>query len=233
MLRAELAVVRPTGDPAGTVATRSAGLIEFSATLSFGSAEEAPEEPTLRTTLPAGVRANARCYVVETDDADENRREILGEILALTEADLGSALEAVLRELTIAAALSDAVLETRAARVAPVLPAPAAALQALALDVRDAGFPVRFAPTWTALEKGEIGLGTDGAEQELRSFLERHQAYRIARAVVGSQPASGLLSSYMKPQAPITIPPPERASAAIPHSPLPTPYSLRLRQEPR
>lgn len=175
MLGTKLAAVRPTGDTAGIVATRCAGLIEFSATLSWGSAKDVPREPTLRT-LPAG----ARCSIVETDDLCENRREILGEILALSEDDLGSALDTILRALTTAAALSDAVLESRAARVAPVRPAPAVALQALALDVCEAGFPVRFAPTWTPLGEGEIGLGTCGAERELRDFICGHHAYRMA-----------------------------------------------------
>ncbi len=164
--------MRPTGDPAGTVATRSAGLVEFSATLFFRQAEDVPGEPTL-----GDLPKSARWSVVETDDFVKNRREILGEILALTDADLGSALERVLRSLTIAAALSDAVLETRATRVSPVRPAHAATLQALALDVREAGFAVRFAPTWTTLEEGEIGLGVSGAERELRRFLLAHPSY--------------------------------------------------------
>ncbi len=167
--------MRPTEDLAGTVATRSAGLIEFSATLSFRRAEDVPEAPT-----PPVLPERARCSVVETYDIAENRREILGEILALSEGDLGSALETILRSLTIAAALSDAILETRAACVAPVRPAPAETLQALALDVRKAGFPVRFAPTWMPLAEGEIGLGVSGKEQELRGFLEGHPSYRLA-----------------------------------------------------
>ena len=134
-----------------------------------------PQEPTLRISPPG-----ARCTVVETDDPAENRREILGEILSLSEADLGSALEAVLRSLATAAALSDAVLQTRATRVAPVRAAPAATLQTLALSVREAGCPVRFAPTWTPLGEGEIGLGICGAERELRGFLEEHRAYGMA-----------------------------------------------------
>jgi hypothetical protein len=167
--------VRLTGDPAGTLATRSSGLIEFSATLSFRHPEDMPEAPT----LPAPPVA-ARCSVVETEDAAGGRREMLGEILALSETDLGCALEAVLRSLAIAAALSDAVLQTRAARVRPVRPAPAAALQALALDLRDAGFRVRFAPTWTPVAEGEIGLGILGAEKELESFLLAHPSWRTA-----------------------------------------------------
>ena len=120
-----------------------------------------------------------RCPVVETHDPAERRCEILGEILALSEGDLGSALETVLRSLTTTAALSDAVLETRATRLAPVRAAPAAGLQALALDVRDAGFRVWFAPTWTPLAEGEIGLGTLGAEQELEGFLGGHPSWSM------------------------------------------------------
>ncbi len=167
--------MHPTGDPAGTVATRSAGLVEFSARLSWRGAEDLPQGPTLPF-----VPDSARCSVVETEDPGESRREILGEILALSEADLGSALETMLRSLTTAATLSEAVLETRVARVTPVRAAPAATLQALALDLRDAGFPVRFAPTWTPLADAGIGLGATGAEEELKSFLRTHPSWSLA-----------------------------------------------------
>ena len=132
-----------------------------------------PGEPTLGA-LPAG----ARLSVLETDDGS-GTREILGEILALSEAELGSALENVLRSLAIAATLGDAILETSAARRQPVRPAPAGPLQALALDVLEAGFPVRFAPTWTPLSEGEIGLGVGGAEEKLRAFIGSHPSWSM------------------------------------------------------
>lgn len=166
--------MHPTGDAAGTVAARSAGLIEFSATLSYGCAGEMPGTPI----LPA-LPGTARCSFVETADNGEGRLEILGEILALSEADLGHALETVLRSLTITAALSDAVLKTRAGRLEPARAAPAAALQALALDLRDAGFGVRFAPTWTPVAEGGIGLGIRGAEKELERFLGAHPSWSL------------------------------------------------------
>jgi hypothetical protein len=100
--------------------------------------------------------------------------------MALSEADLGSALENVLRSLTIAAALADATLETSATRQQPVRPAPAGPLQTLALDVREAGFPVRFAPTWTPLSEGELGLGVGGAEESLRAFIVAHPSWSMA-----------------------------------------------------
>ena len=159
----------PTCDPAGTVATRTAGLLEFSATLSWNKVEDLPQGPTL-----AATPERARCSFVETDDPETGRRGILGELMALSQGDLGLALQSVLRSLTASAALSDAVLETRAARVTPPASAPATTLQALALDLRDAGFQVRFAPSWTPVPVGTIGLGTLGAEQELQSFIEAH-----------------------------------------------------------
>ena len=164
----------PTGDPAGTVATCTAGLLEFSATLCWNRIEDLPQAPTLPT-LPE----TAKCSVVDTDDPETGRREILGEILALSKRDLGSALENVLRSLTTAAALSDAMLETRAARVTPPASTPATTLQTLALDLRDAGFAVRFAPSWTPVPEGAVGLGILGAEQELLSFIEAHLSWRV------------------------------------------------------
>ena len=178
LVRAErrlVLAVLPTDDPAGTIATRTAGLVEFSATLSWKQAGDVPPVPTLPA-LPETVR----CSVVETDAPEEGRREVLGEIVALSESDLGSALETVLRSLTITAALSDALLETRAARVTPPGSAPARALQALALDLWNAGFRVRFAPSWTPVPEERIGLGITGAEDELRGFLEAHPVWEMA-----------------------------------------------------
>ncbi|MDQ2672742.1 MAG: hypothetical protein M3Y38_07965 [Actinomycetota bacterium] len=163
----------PTGDPAGTVATRTAGLLEFSATLSWNGLEDLPKAPALAA--PPGT---ARCSVFESVDPETGKREILGEMLALSERDLGTALENVLRTLATSAALSDAVLEIRTTRVTPPASAPATALQALALDLWAAGFGVVFAPSWTPVPEGAVGLGILGAEQELRRFIEAHPAWK-------------------------------------------------------
>jgi hypothetical protein len=165
--------VRLTDDPAGTIATSSAGIVEFSATLSWEGPDGAPGAPTLPALPPS-----ARCSVFETDDPVRGTRAILGEILALTKRDLGSALEAVLRSLTIAAALSDAVIETSAVRSTPPGSVPATTLQRLALDLWDAGFGVRFAPSWMPVPPGAVGLGVSGSEQEIGGFLEAHPSWR-------------------------------------------------------
>lgn len=173
LVETRLRVVVPTGYPSGTIATVAAGLVEFSATLSFKRAEDVPSSPTLPA-LPETVR----CSAVEKDGPE--RREITGEILGLHERDLGSALETVLRSLTISAALSDALLETSAARVTPPSSPSAATLQALALDLWNAGFHVRFGPSWTPVPEGAIGLGVSGAEVELGRFLQAHSFWEMA-----------------------------------------------------
>ena len=172
MAERRLTAVFPTPDPAGTIATSTAGMIEFSATFSWAGTEDIPQSPTLPV-----FPERARCSVVETDDPASGTRGIVGELLALSESDLGSALETVLRSLTISATLSDAVLETSAARVRPPGSAPAAALQALAFDLWEAGFHVRFSPSWTPVPEGALGLGTRGADRELKSFLQDHPSW--------------------------------------------------------
>ena len=163
----------PTGDPAGTIATRTAGRIDFSATLCWDTLAQMPPAPTLPS-----LSECARCSVVETDDPASHTREIMGEILALSATDLGSALETVLRSLTITAALSDAVLETRASRLKAPAATPPSTLQALARDLWDAGFGVTFAPSWMPVPVGAVGLGVRGAERELDGFLRAHPSWR-------------------------------------------------------
>ena len=70
----------PTGDPAGTVATHTAGLLEFSATLSWNTLEDLPQAPT----LPALPQL---CSVSRRMTPRRAGVKSLGEILALSERD--------------------------------------------------------------------------------------------------------------------------------------------------
>lgn len=171
----ERTLVLPTGEPAGTVATSTAGAIEFGATLLWDRAEDEVPESTPLPALPESVRRS----IVEIDASGEARREVLGQILALTRRDLRLALEAVLRSLTVAAALSGAVLETRVVRVAQPRVAPSRVVQALALDLREAGFAVRFSPSWTPASVRGVAVGFGGAEAELKRFFEKHQSWEM------------------------------------------------------
>ncbi len=168
-------LVLPTGEPAGTVATSTAGAVEFGATLLWDRAED---ELPQSTTLPA-LPENVRRSIVEIDAPAEARREVLGEIVALTQHDLRLALEAVLRSLTVAAALSEAVLETRLVRVAQPRVAPSRVVQELALDLWEAGFAVRFGPSWTPASVRGVAVGFGGAEAELKRFFGEHQSWEI------------------------------------------------------
>lgn len=159
----------PTQDRAGTIATRCAGVAEFRATLCGG-----PPGALVLPALPEGVR----CSVAQTGDSEEGRLEILGEVRAFTGRDLGAAVETILRSLTVAAALREALLEACATRLSPPVATPAPTLEVLALDLRDAGFRVGFAPSWTAVREGGVALGVRGAEAELRAFLEAHPSWK-------------------------------------------------------
>ena len=123
---------------------------------------------------------NARLELTEATLPDGTGREISCSLRALTERDLGAAFEGVMRDISVAAALSDAVLEIRATRVAPPRPAPPDALQALARDLWDSGFPVRFASSWTPAPAGAVGLGVDGMAERMRGFLAHHPSWKLA-----------------------------------------------------
>lgn len=165
----------PTADPAGTIATRTAGLAEVRATFSWDRPQDAPAG----TLLPdvSAIARSVRCELAETPLPCGTAREVSGTVLALTEEDLGSALESVLRGITAAAALSDALLESRVLRVARPRATPQDVLEALALDLWAAGFSVRFAPSWKPVPAGTVALGGGGDEDGLGDFLANHPAW--------------------------------------------------------
>ena len=120
-----------------------------------------------------------RLSVVETEDPGSAGRCIAGEIRALTQHELGSALEFVLRTVTTAATLTEAVLEVEAVRaVTPEAPSPVA-LQELARDLWEAGFGVRFAPSWTLASGADVCVGV-GTNRDLGDFLSSHPSWRLA-----------------------------------------------------
>ncbi len=137
-----------------------------------------PAHPTLGEWPGAST---ARISVAETQDPGSSwRRIISGEIRALTQQELGSALDAVLRSVTTAAALTEAVLEVEAVRWATPKVGSASALQALARDLWEAGFPVRFGPSWTPVPGADVCVGVGGTNRDLGDLLSAHPSWRIA-----------------------------------------------------
>lgn len=165
------------GEPAGLIATRTAGVVEFSATLAGQSPGDVPPGPVLGM-LPGFEPGTLRCSFVETDESHRTERRVAGEIRAFTEGELGAALDAALRAITVAAALTEAVLEVRAVRVASPGVASPRALEGLARDLWEAGFAVRFGRSWSAAPGVEISVGTGGAEGALEDFLRGHPLWK-------------------------------------------------------
>ena len=120
-----------------------------------------------------------RCTLSEVKGPEPATRRLVGEVSALTQADLGAALEAVLRALTTAAALTEAILEVGAVRSVPPRVASPRALERLARDLWEAGFSVRFEPSWTPAPAAEAYLGVGGRD-DLCEFLRSHPSWSPA-----------------------------------------------------
>ena len=160
-----------TGQPAGTVATRGAGLADFRAVLEWDAADHRPA-----SCLPAPGDF-FRQDLVETLSPCGTRLEVRGGIWALTERGLAGAVERVMRGVSDAAAVSGAVLEMRVVRESAPRGFRPDLVQALAVDLWRAGFPVRLAPCWDAVGAVGLALGTGGGDEAVREFLREHPVW--------------------------------------------------------
>jgi hypothetical protein len=160
-----------TGQPAGTVATRAAGLTDFRAVLEWEAADHRPA-----SCLPAPGDF-FRQDLVEVLSPCGTQLEVRGGITALTERGLAGAVERVMRGVSDAAAVSGAVLEMRVVRESAPRGFRPDLVQALAVDLWRAGFPVRLAPCWDAVGAEGLALGTGGRDEGLREFLRDHPVW--------------------------------------------------------
>ena len=152
-------------------------MVDFSATLAWQSPGDVPTGPVLGvlTGLEPGT---LRYSFTETDESHRTARVVAGEIRAFTEWELGAALDAALRVVTVTAALTEATLEVRVVRVASPRVAPPPALEGLARDLWDGGFAVRFGRSWSAAPEAEISVGIGGAEGAFEDFLRGHPLWQ-------------------------------------------------------
>jgi hypothetical protein len=160
-----------TGQPAGTVATRAAGLADFRAVLEWDAADHRPA-----SCLPA-PGGFFRQDLVQVLSPCGTQLEVRGGITALTERGLAGAVERVMRVVSDAAAVSGAVLEMRVVRESAPRGFRPDLVQALAVDLWRAGFPVRLAPCWDAVGAEGLALGTGGGDEGLREFLRDHPVW--------------------------------------------------------
>ena len=117
-------------------------------------------------------------FLVCTRDATYGNTEISCEIRALHVEQLTGALEAVLRSVTAYAALTEAVLETRAVRLADPSTAPPQLVEALARQLSDAGLLPSFGPSWTPASGAHLSVGTRGLEDAFETFVASNPVWR-------------------------------------------------------
>lgn len=163
------------GEPAGRISTRNAGAISFRTTLSWCPGEDMPTGPILGD-LPIGARFYS---LVRIADAAAATRRISCEIRALYPEQLTAALDAVLRSVTAYATLTEAVLETRAVRLANPSVAPAPAVETLARQLLNAGLRPSFGLSWTPAPGADVSVGTRGSKGELESFLRAYSIWQL------------------------------------------------------
>ena len=121
----------------------------------------------------------ARLYsLVQTDDAAAATRRISCEIRAFYAEELTCALDRTLRSVINYAALTEALLETRAVRLVPPALTPATLLERLAQQLQSTKLPVSFGPSWTPVSDADASVGTGGYEETLENFLLAHPAWR-------------------------------------------------------
>lgn len=166
-------------EPAGMISTSAAGVVDLHATLTWRSPDHMPSGRVLDI-LSVSDGETFRYALSESADSSQAARCISGEIRALTARELGFALDAALRAISDLSALSEAVLEVSAIRRSWPVATPTRTLEGLARDLLEAGFPVRFGPSWTPAREVDVSLGVRGARRELAEFLQRHPSWRVA-----------------------------------------------------
>lgn len=163
-------------EPAGRISTRNAGAISFRAALT-----RRPDEEKWAGLVLGDPTPGARFYsLIRTDDAASATREISCEIRALYAEQLTAALEAVLRSVTAHAALTEALLETQAVRIADPSATPAPLVEMLARQLSGVGLRASFGPSWTPVPGADASVGTRGLEDIFEAFLGAQPAWRLS-----------------------------------------------------
>jgi hypothetical protein len=164
-----------SGEPAGRISTRSAGAVYFEATLTMRPGEAIPSgpilgEPTLSTRFYSLTRTN---------DSASGACKISCEIRALHHDPLATALNTVLRSVTAYAALAEAVLETRALRLAEPSVTPDYLVEKIARQLLQYGLRPTFGPFWTPVAGADVSVGTRGREEDLGALLYSYPSWEL------------------------------------------------------
>jgi hypothetical protein len=161
-------------EPAGRISIRNAGAIHFRAILSPCPDGERQIVPILGDPPPG---ARFYCLARACDDGSDNQ-EISCEIRALHVEQLTGGLDAVLRSVTAHAALTEAVLETRAVRLAEPSSASSPLVDTLARQLSFAGLVPTFGSSWVPTPGAHLSVGTRGLEEAFETFMAASPAWQ-------------------------------------------------------
>ena len=148
--------------------------MEFWATLAWQGPNDVPRD-SLIPIFPETVKSS----LTDSTGADGTSRVVTGELRALCEGDLGAALDLLLRAITSKAALTDAVLETRAVRLASPRAAQASLVCEMARELWEAGHRVTFGPSWEAVPDVDLALGAGGSNGDLESVFREKNSWKL------------------------------------------------------
>ncbi|MGB3635826.1 MAG: hypothetical protein WA982_17450 [Rubrobacteraceae bacterium] len=120
---------------------------------------------------------SVRTRITDSPGTDETSRSIAGELIALSEQELKAALDLLLRTLTSAAALTDAVLETSAVRLTSPRSTQSSLVCEMARELWDAGFRVTFGHSWEPVTDADLALGAAGDNDALKEFVLNSESW--------------------------------------------------------
>lgn len=136
-----------------------------------------PSEPILGDPVPG-----ARYYSLARDyDPASATCRISCEIRALHGEQLTYALDAALRSVTAHAALTEAVLEIQAIRLAEPSVTPPKLVKKVARHLSEHGLRPSFGPSWTPAPGAGASVGARGLEEALKEIFRAHPALRPER----------------------------------------------------
>ena len=182
-------------EPAGRIATRSAGAALFEADFSHLPGDlpgdlpisVASEHALFRLAPPPGARFLPG-PTLAVDGPSPVGRFCL-EVRFLTDAAGRDAADILLREASVWAAVKEAVLEARLLRLADPVVHPATLIQSLARDLRDAGIGVGFGPSWSPVAEACLAVGSGGACPTMARFAREQPRWHEALSPGGGQTA--------------------------------------------
>jgi hypothetical protein len=160
------------------ISTSAAGAAEVFARFSWRTPADEPREYLLSAIGDLMDDPEASRHLLDTKEA--GNCVLRGNVRAMTPEALGERVGWFLRSVSVYAARTEAVLETRAARTADPIVSPVGVVGDLASILAKAGIPSRCEEVWTPLPPdAACGLGTGGMEESIQALLLDHPQWTV------------------------------------------------------